>query len=143
MNNRRFRIVTCIPSLILAMAPAVSAHEAVDPLHSTPVEVMGSRLATPIRIHVAKLPDRLEVKGVLERRASIRRKSLKGHVDIEILDGRGERVDFASLSIRPLSAGPARIDHERRFKAILSRPPIDVFSVRVRHVLTANHVDSE
>jgi len=65
----------CIRNLTLAIvfsfivAPmTVSAHEAVDPLHSIPVEIVGSRLAYPTQIHVQVVDEGVEVKGKLKRK---------------------------------------------------------------------------
>ncbi len=133
--NHRYRSFTLVATLVsLPFAAVTMAHEAIDPLHSTPVETVGSRLAEPSRIHVAELPQGLEVKGVLERRANHKRKSLRGHLDIEVLDAGGKRFDLATLPLRPLPAGPARHDHERNFSVLLRRPSVGTFRVRVRHV---------
>ncbi len=130
--------------LLVAMPSWSQAHEAVDPLHSTPVEIISSRLAEPANIHVAKTAQGIEVNGVLQRRTHRKKKSLRGHLDIEIMDSHGKLLERVVLPVRSLPVGPARHDHRREFFTALSRPQTKSFSLRVRHnAKYAEHNDSE
>ena len=130
--------INCIRNLMLAIVfscivtpMTVSAHEAVDPLHSTPVETVGSRLAYPTQIHVQVVDEGVEVKGKLKRKGH-KSLSLRGHVDVELLDSIGRVLASEKLSISPRS-GPAKHDHDRDFSLILPLPQEKEYSVRVRH----------
>ncbi len=128
---------------IALMASPLQAHEAVDPLHSTPVEIVSSRLAEPVNIHVAETAQGIEVKGILQRRPNRKKKSLRGHLDIEIMDDHGQLVERSVLPVRMLPVGPARHDHRRDFFVVLTRPETKQFSLRVRHdVGKADHMES-
>ena len=107
------------------------AHEPVDPLHSIPIEMVDSRMAKPTGIHVQLMDQGVEVKGKLKRKGH-KNISLRGHVDVELLNTAGQVIESEKLSISHRS-GTAKHDHDRDFSIVLPLPEEKEYSVRVRH----------
>ena len=134
MNLNRIRTFMAGVVLSCLMMPmTVSAHESVDTLHAIPVETVASRLANPTEIHVQVTEQGVEVKGKLKRKGH-KNKSLRGHVDVELLNNIGEVIESKKQLIRS-RAGSAKHDHSRDFSVVLPLPETEEFSVRVRHVI--------
>lgn len=124
--------VTSLLVFSLCAPLASTAHEAVDPLHATPVEIVESRLATPKEIHVQETDQGVKVEGILQRRGHLSIK-IRGHVDVELLDANGQVLSRATTVVAPQS-GSAEHDHSRRFSALLPKPSA-AYKVRVVHGL--------
>ncbi len=62
MIKHPFAVVVLLVGVLGAPLTGM-AHEAVDPLHATPVEIMKSRLATPKEIHVQEGAKGVEVRA--------------------------------------------------------------------------------
>lgn len=131
-TNRYRALITAVIFSGLVTPLTGFAHEPVDTLHATPIETVGSRLASPTEIHVQVTSQGVEVKGALKRSISRKRQSLRGHVDIELLDVKGQVIELVTLPIRS-RPGSAKHDHKRRFSAVLPLPETKEFSIRVRH----------
>ena len=132
MNINRIRTLMAGVVLSCLMMPmTVSAHETVDTLHSTPVETVDSRLAYPTEIHVQVTDQGVGVKGKLKRKGH-KNRSLRGHVDVELLDTVGRVLESKTQSVR-VRAGSSKHDHDRDFSIVLPLPEAEEYSVRVRH----------
>ena len=107
------------------------AHEAVDPLHAIPVETVDSHLVNPTGIHVQVTDQGVEVKGTLKRKGH-KNQSLRGHVDVELLDTNGRIMKSKKQAVRS-RGGSAKHDHSQDFSVVLPLPRTKEFSVRVRH----------
>lgn len=133
MNINRIRTLMAGVVLSCLMMPMTGfSHEAVDPLHAIPVETVDSRLAYPTEIHVQVTDQGVEVKGTLKRKVGHKRQSLRGHVDVELLDTIGRIIESKKQSLRS-RGGSAKHDHSRDFSVVLPLPEAKEFSVRVRH----------
>jgi hypothetical protein len=134
MKNRS--MVSVLLVCLFAMPLTGMAH---DPAHdSVPVEIEGSSLAEPGEIHVQVTGQNVEVKGKLDRKRH-NNQSLRGHVDVELVDNAGRVMDMVTAPIKP-SPGPAKHDHFREFTATLSLPEAEDYTVRVRHSIgTGDH----
>lgn len=108
------------------------AHEAVDPLHVTPIETVDSRIAIPVNIHVQETDKGVEIKGILKRRVGHKTQDLYGHIDVELLGADDQILERATLPIKGLP-GSARLDHKREFSTILPVPSSPGYTVRVSH----------
>ena len=132
MNTHRIHsLVVGIVFSCIVMPMTVSAHESVDTLHSIPIETVGSRLAYPTETHVQVTDQGVEVKGKLKRKGH-KNQSLRGHVDVELLDTIGNIVESKKQVVRSRGAS-AKHDHSRGFSVVLPLPETKEFSVRVRH----------
>jgi hypothetical protein len=129
--KHQFAITTLLVSSLCAPLASV-AHEAVDPLHATPIETVESRLASPKEVHVQEGEKGVEVKGVLQRRGHSSIK-LRGHVDVELLDANGQVMNRAAADLS-FRSGSSEHDHSRRFSVLLPKPS-EAYTVRVVHSL--------
>ena len=120
------------------LAPwGVSAHEPVDHTHATPIEVAGTRLAYPTKVHVQETDAGLEVKGKLKRKGH-NNKALRGHVDVELIGSEGQVLESRKISISART-GSSKHDHDRDFSVVLSLPETQEYSVRVTHSMGGRH----
>lgn len=126
-----FAVITLLVCSVSAPLASV-AHEAVDPLHPTPIETVESRMASPKEIHVQEGEKGVEVKGVLQRRGHNSVK-LRGHVDVELVDANGQVMNRAVAGLSPRS-GSSEHDHSRNFSVLLPKPS-EAYTVRVVHSL--------
>jgi len=130
--------VNCVRTLVVGIVfsclvtPLTGfSHESTDLLHTTPIETVDSRLARPTGIHVQVTDQGVEVKGKVQRKGP-KSLSLRGHVDVELLDALGRVLVTKIWSIRHRS-GPARNDNNQDFSVVLPLPGVEEYSVRVRH----------
>jgi len=130
-TNRIRTLMTTVVFSCLIMPLTGFAHEAIDPLHAIPVETVDSRLANPTGIHVQVTGQGVEVKGTLKRKGH-KNQSLRGHVDVELLDTNGRIMESNKQAVRS-RAGSAKHDHRQDFSVVLLLPRTNEFSVRVRH----------
>ena len=123
------------PKVILIgclLAPwGVNAHEPVDPMHAIPVETLDSRLAIPTNIHVQITDQSVEVNGKIKRKGH-KNMSLRGHVDVELVDSNGQVLESKKVSVSPRT-GSSKHDHDRAFSAVLALPEAQEYSLRVTH----------
>ncbi len=130
-TNRYRALITAVIFSALVTPLTGFAHEAVDTLHAIPVETVSSRLASPTEIHVQVTDQGVEVKGKLKRKGH-KNQSLRGHVDVELLDTIGRIIERKKQVLRS-GGGSAKYDHSRYFSVVLPLPKTKEFSVRVRH----------
>ena len=88
-------------------------------------------MAYPAKGHVQVTEQGVEVKGKLKRKGH-KNKSLRGHVDVELLDSVGGVMESKKQFVRS-RGGSAKHDHSRDFYVVLPLPETKEFSVRVRH----------
>jgi len=132
MNFYRIRItMTALALGAYLTLPVVHAHEPVDPAHAIPFETVDSRLAYPTEIHVQETEQGVEVKGKLKRKGH-KNVSLRGHVDVKLLDALGRVLESETQPLRT-RAGSAKHDHDRDFSVVLPLPDVKEYSVRVSH----------
>jgi len=118
--------------VVCLLAPwGVNAHDPVDSMHAIPVETVGTSLAYPTQVHVQETDEGLEVKGKLKRKGH-KNKTLRGHVDVELVDSNGQVLESKKVSISPRT-GSSKHDHDRDFSAVLALPEAQEYSVRVTH----------
>ena len=134
MNAKHIRkfVLGAVFSLLVTPMTGV-AHESNDPLHPIPVETVDSRLAYPTNIHVQVTDDGLEIKGKLKRKGH-NNKTLRGHVDVEVIDSAGNVLESKKVSISSRK-GSSKHDHYRDFSIVLAAPESEKYSVRVSHAM--------
>ena len=128
-SNRNLMMAVTFSCLVTPLTGF--AHEPADPMHGIPIEMVDSRLAKPTEIHVQVTDQGVEVKGKLKRKGH-KNLSLRGHVDVELLDTVGRVLKSEKLSILHRS-GQAKRDYGRDFSIVLPLPEEEEYSVRVRH----------
>ena len=131
--RKLFVLATLFGLFLLGVSSYSLAHEAFDPLHATPVEIIKSRLAYPGNVHVEVTDKKVIIKGILNRRSNIHRKSLRGHIDIELLDNNNQRINISTVEIKGKPIGFSRFDTKRKFTVTFPLPSEKDFSVRVKH----------
>lgn len=132
MNIKRIhKIVLSTVFSFLFMPMTGFTHEPVDPLHPIAVETIGSRLAYPTQVHVQETATGLEVIGKLKRKGH-KSKTIRGHVDVELLDSAGQVLENKKASMSPRIGSPKH-DHDRNFSVVLALPEGGEFSVRISH----------
>lgn len=113
-------------------APLAFGHELSDVLHATPIETIDSRFARVENVHVEETSKGLVVQGGI-RRSSHRQLKLRGHIDIEVLDSRGNLIEIAqNVGIWPTFRS-AKHDVYRRFYSEIVVNPGSDYSVRISH----------
>ena len=134
MNTKHIRkfVFGAVFSL-LVMPMTGFAHETIDPLHPIPVETVDSRLAYPTKVHVQVTDAGLEIKGKLKRKRH-NNQSLRGHVDVAVIDSAGKVLESKKVSISPRK-GSSKHDHDRDFSTVLALPEGEEYSVRVSHTV--------
>ena len=131
MNTKHIRkfVFGAVFSLIV-MPMTGLAHEPTDPLHPVAVETIGTRFY-PTQVHVQQTDEGIEIKGKLKRKGHNNR-TLRGHVEVEVIDTEGKVLESKKVSISPRK-GASKHDHYRKFSIVLALPESDGFSVRVSH----------
>lgn len=135
MNTKHIRkfVIGTVFSLFVMPVTGFS-HETTDPLHPIPIETIDSRLAYPVKVHVQVTDAGLEIKGILKRKGH-NNKTLRGHVDVEVIDSAGKVLESKKVSISSRK-GSSKHDHGRDFSTVLALPEgEEEYSVRVSHVV--------
>ena len=134
MNTKHIRKFVFGAVFSLLVTPLTGlAHESNDPLHPIPVETVDSRLAYPTNVHVQVTDAGLEIKGKLKRKGH-NNKTLRGHVDVEVIDSVGKVLESKKASISSRK-GSSKHDHDRDFSVVLETPESEEYSVRVSHAM--------
>ena len=134
MNTKHIRkfVLGAVFSLFVTPITGV-AHESADPLHPVPVETVDSRLAYPTKVHVQVTDAGLEINGKLKRKGH-NNKTLRGHVDVEVISSAGKVLESKKVSISSRK-GSSKHDHDRDFSVVLATPESEEYSVRVSHAV--------
>jgi len=134
MKTNRIRTLMTAAVFSCLVTPFTGfAHEPVDSMHAIPVETVDSSMARPSGVHVQVTDQGVEVKGKIKRKGH-RNMTLRGHVDVELLDSIGRVLASETQALRTRS-GSAKHDHDRDFSVVLPLPDVKEYSVRVSHSL--------
>lgn len=137
MKTNRIRTLMAAVVFSCLVTPLTGfAHEAVDPLHSIPIETVDSRLAYPTEIHVAVTDQGVEVEGKIKRKGH-KSMSLRGHVDVELLDSIGRVLESGTVRLSPRS-GTTKHDHDRDFSVVLPLPEGQEYTATALVEITMN-----
>lgn len=103
------------------------------------IESVGSPYAYPSQIRVIPVENGLKVMGQVIRRTLHKNMSIRGHVDVEVLDTGNQVVKRKTVSLGPPTIH-AKHDRSRSFSVTILETVSKAYLIRVRHnVGTADH----
>lgn len=134
MKNQMIKSTGMILTLISLSIPLAAAHESAEQSHGFKIEKIDSNSGSPTDIHVKKTKDGVVVSGKIERKIHNKMK-IRGHADVDILDEKGKIIEHTTSRLSSTSEKASR-NRFSNFKASLSLPSTENFTVRITHAMS-------
>jgi len=121
-------------AMAISVTTVSSAHESTDHAHGIKINIIASSKGVPMDIHIEKTKPSIIVTGKIKRKPTSSNMKIRGYADVSIIGNNGDVIErfTARLIATTLKASRNRFSH---FKAVLSSPTEESYSVRISHTL--------